>query len=114
MQLVDSYGGDDNRSMAADNTSAYNCRAVAGTSTFSDHAYGAAVDINPVENPYLTADGVLPSAGRKFVDVDRSPDADAPRGVIVADDVVVRAFERIGWEWGGGWNDPDYQHFYAP
>ncbi len=114
MQLVDAYGGDDNRSMAADNTSAYNCRAVAGTSTFSDHAYGAAVDINPVENPYVTADGVLPSAGRKFVDVDRSPDADAPRGVIVADDVVVRAFERIGWEWGGGWNDPDYQHFYAP
>ena len=114
MQLVDAYGGDDNRSMAADNTSAYNCRAVAGTSTFSDHAYGAAVDINPVENPYATADGVLPSAGRKFVDVDRSPDADAPRGVIVADDVVVRAFERIGWEWGGGWNDPDYQHFYAP
>jgi hypothetical protein len=114
MQLVDAYGGDDNRSMAADNSSAYNCRTVAGTSTFSDHAYGAAVDINPVENPYVAADGVLPSAGRKFVDVDRSSDAEAPRGVIVAGDVVVRAFERIGWEWGGVWNDPDYQHFYAP
>lgn len=114
MQLVDAYGGDDNRSMAADNSSAYNCRTVAGTSTFSDHAYGAAVDINPVENPYVTADGVLPSAGRSFVDVDRSPDADAARGVIVAGDVVVRAFERIGWKWGGVWNDPDYQHFYAP
>jgi poly-gamma-glutamate synthesis protein (capsule biosynthesis protein) len=114
MQLVDAYGGDDDRSMAADNTSAYNCRTVAGTSTFSDHAYGAAVDINPVENPYVTADGVVPSAGRKFVDVDRSPDADAPRGVIVAGDVVVRAFKRIGWKWGGAWNDPDYQHFYAP
>jgi hypothetical protein len=114
MQLVDAYGGDDNRSMAADNSSAYNCRTVAGTSTFSDHAYGAAVDINPVENPYVAADQVLPSAGRKFVDVDRSPDADAPGGVIVAGDVVVRAFERIGWEWGGAWNHPDYQHFYAP
>jgi poly-gamma-glutamate synthesis protein (capsule biosynthesis protein) len=114
MQLVDAYGGDDNRSMAADNSSAYNCRTVAGTSTFSDHAYGAAVDINPVENPYVAADRVLPSAGRKFVDVDRSPDADAPQGVIVAGDVVVRAFERIGWEWGGAWNHPDYQHFYAP
>jgi hypothetical protein len=114
MQLADAYGGDDNRSMAADNSSAYNCRTVAGTSTFSDHAYGAAVDINPVENPYVAADGVLPSAGRRSVDIDRSPDADAPRGVIVAGDVVVRAFERIGWEWGGVWNDPDYQHFYAP
>jgi poly-gamma-glutamate capsule biosynthesis protein CapA/YwtB (metallophosphatase superfamily) len=114
MQLIDAYGGDDNRSMAADNTSAYNCRTVAGTSTFSNHAYGAAVDINPVENPYVTADDVLPSEGRSFVDLDRSPDAAAPRGVIVAGGVVVRAFERIGWEWGGVWIDPDYQHFYAP
>ena len=114
MQLIDAYGGDDNRSMAADNSSAYNCRTVAGTSTFSDHAYGAAVDINPVENPYVTADEVLPSKGRSFVDVDRSGEADAPHGVIVEGDVVVRAFKRIGWEWGGVWNDPDYQHFYVP
>ena len=114
MQLVDAYGGDDNRSMTADNSSSYNCRTIAGKSTFSDHAYGAAVDINPVENPYVTADRVLPAAGRRFIDVDRSPDADAPRGVIVADDVVVRAFARIGWKWGGVWNEADYQHFHAP
>jgi poly-gamma-glutamate capsule biosynthesis protein CapA/YwtB (metallophosphatase superfamily) len=114
MQLIDAYGGDDNRSMAADNSSAYNCRTVADTSTFSDHAYGAAVDINPVENPYVTANGVLPAAGRRFVDVDRSRDAETARGVIVADDVAVRAFARIGWKWGGVWNEPDYQHFYAP
>ena len=113
MQLVDAYGGDDNRSMTADNSSAYNCRTIAGKSTFSDHAYGAAVDINPVENPYVTADRVLPAAGRRFVDVDRSPDADAARGVIVADDVVVRAFAQIGWKWGGVWNEADYQHFHA-
>jgi hypothetical protein len=114
MQLIDAYGGDDNRSMAADNTSAYDCRTVAGTSTFSDHAYGAAVDINPVENPYVTADGVLPAGGRRFVDVDRSPDADAPRGVIVADDVMVSAFAGIGWKWGGVWKEADYQHFHPP
>ena len=114
MQLVDAYGGDDNHSMAANNSSAYNCRTVAGKRTFSNHAYGAAVDINPVENPYVTADGILPAAGRRFVDVDRSADADAPRGVIVADDVVVRAFARIGWKWGGVWNEADYQHFHAP
>jgi Bacterial capsule synthesis protein PGA_cap/D-alanyl-D-alanine carboxypeptidase len=112
MQLA--YGGDDNRSMAADNTSAYNCRMVVGESTFSDHAYGGAVDINPIENPYVTTDGVLPARGRRFADVDRSRDADAPRGVIVADDVVVRAFARIGWKWGGVWNEADYQHFHAP
>ncbi len=114
MQLVDAYGGDDDRSMAADNSSAYNCRTVAGKTTFSDHAYGAAVDINPVENPYDTADGVLPPAGRRFVDVNRSSGAKAARGVIVADDVVVRAFARIGWKWGGVWNEADYQHFHAP
>ena len=114
MQLVDAYGGDDNRSMAADNTSAYNCRTVVGQSSFSAHAYGAAVDINPVENPYVTADGVLPDSGRRFVDVNRAPMASASRGVIVADDVVVRAFARIGWKWGGVWNEADYQHFYSP
>ena len=114
MQLVDAYGGDDNRSMAANNSSGYNCRTVAGQSSFSDHAYGAAVDINPVENPYVTADGVLPPAGSRFVGVNRAAKAAAPPGVIVADDVVVRAFARIGWKWGGVWNQADYQHFHAP
>jgi poly-gamma-glutamate synthesis protein (capsule biosynthesis protein) len=114
MQLVDAYGGDDNRSMAANNSSGYNCRTVAGQSSFSDHAYGAAVDINPVENPYVTADGVLPPAGSRFVGVNRAAKANAPPGVIVADDVVVRAFARIGWKWGGVWNEADYQHFHAP
>ena len=114
MQLVDAYGGDDNRSMAADNSSAYNCRTVAGQSSFSDHAYGAAIDLNPVENPYVTSGGVLPPAGRRFVDLDRKPKARAPKGVIVADDVVVRAFARVGWKWGGVWNEADYQHFHAP
>ena len=113
MQLVDDYGGDDDRSMAANNTSAYNCRTVAGQSTFSAHASGAAVDLNPVENPYVSSGGVAPDAGRRYVEVDRSTGADVPRGVIVADDVVVRAFARIGWSWGGVWDDPDFQHFYA-
>ncbi len=113
MQLVDDYGGDDDRSMAANNTSAYNCRTVAGQSTFSAHASGAAVDLNPVENPYVTSGGVAPDAGRRFVEVDRSPGTDASRGVIVADDVVVRAFARVGWSWGGVWDEPDFQHFYA-
>lgn len=113
MQLVDDYAGDDDRSMAANNTSAYNCRTVAGQSTFSAHAYGAAVDLNPVENPYVTASDVAPEAGRRYVETDRSPGADAPRGTVLADGVVVRAFERVGWGWGGDWAEPDFQHFYA-
>ena len=114
MQLVDEYGGDDDRSMAADNSSAYNCRTVAGSDNFSAHAYGAAVDLNPVENPYVTAEEVLPPAGRKFVEIDRSAGTDAAPGVVVADDAVVRAFARIGWKWGGVWDEADYQHFHAP
>ena len=56
---------------------------------------------------------LAPAAGRRFVEIDRSSGADAPRGAIVADDVVVRAFARVGWGWGGVWNDPDFQHFFA-
>jgi poly-gamma-glutamate synthesis protein (capsule biosynthesis protein) len=99
--------------MAADNTSAFNCRTVADQERWSAHAYGAAVDINPVENPYVVDGSVRPPSGRRFAALDRSPGAKAPPGVIVADDVVVEAFREIGWEWGGTWTSPDYQHFYA-
>jgi hypothetical protein len=114
MRLVSDYGGNDDRSMAANNTSAYNCRPVAGTARWSDHAYGTAIDINPVQNPYLRAGvPVEPPAGRAFADVDRSAEAEPPWGVIHDGDVVVRAFNAAGWAWGGFWADPDYQHFTA-
>jgi len=107
MNLVDAYGGDDERSMAADNTSAYNGRYVSGTSAWSMHAYGLAVDINTVENPWVDGTDVSPLAGRAYAD--RS--LQAP-GMIHAGDVVVRAFASIGWKWGGSWNGgKDYQHF---
>ena len=61
--LVDAYGASDDRSMEADNTSAFNCRFVAGTSRWSEHAYGKAIDINPVENPYVSGTHVSPGAG---------------------------------------------------
>ena len=112
MQLVDDFGGDDDRSMAADNTSAYNCRQVAGSASWSEHAYGRAIDVNPVQNPYVQAGSVDPPAGQPFADVDRSPGAEAARGVVRAGDVVVRAFAEVGWEWGGDWtSSKDYQHF---
>lgn len=113
MRLVDAYGGDDHRSMAADNTSAFNCRRVEGSSHWSDHAFGAAIDLNPVENPYVTGTKVAPRGSWHFATLDRSAGAHVPRGTITADDVVVRAFAAIGWEWGGTWDDPDFQHFFA-
>ena len=112
MRLVDEYDGDDDRSMAADNTSAYNCRRVAGTDRWSEHAYGRAIDVNPVQNPYVRDGSVAPPSGRPFADVDRSPGASPPPGVVHAGSPVVRAFRAIGWSWGGSWtSSKDYQHF---
>jgi hypothetical protein len=111
MRLVDAYGGDDHRSMAADNTSAFNCRTVAGSpGVWSEHAYSRAIDVNPIENPYVTESGfVSPPAGAPFAR--RSHHA---RGVIHRRGPVVEAFDSIGWEWGGNWRWPkDYQHFSA-
>jgi len=112
MRLVDDYRGNDERSMAANNTSGYNCRHVAGRGVLSAHAYGAAIDINPAQNPYLTGSSVHPPEAAQFATIDRSGHARVPVGVIRAGDVVVRAFARIGWDWGGHWPGPkDYQHF---
>ena len=109
LQTVEQYGSDDDRSMAANNTSAFNCRAVAGGTGWSEHAYGAALDVNPVQNPYVRGSSVEPEAGRAYLD--RS---DVRTGMVVAGDVVVRAFAAVGWEWGGDFRTlKDYQHFSA-
>jgi hypothetical protein len=110
MVLIDRYGADDHRSMAADNTSAFNCRFVAGQpGTWSQHAYGRAIDINPVENPYVSGDHVSPPAGEPYADRTK----DEP-GMIHDGDSTVRAFAEQGWEWGGNWSPAkDYQHFSA-
>ena len=110
MRLVDAFGADDHRSMDADNTSAFNCRFVAGSpGVWSEHAYGRAIDVNPIENPYVTDSGhVSPPAGAGFADRSHA------KGVIHRGGPVVRAFAAIGWEWGGNWSWPkDYQHFSA-
>ncbi|MBB5786145.1 CapA family protein [Jiangella mangrovi] len=114
MLLVDEYGGDDDLSMANNNTSGYNCRRVAGQQHWSDHAFGRAIDINPVQNPYVVGGEVRPPAAAPFAVVDRSGSTPALPGVITDGDIVRQAFERAGWEWGGDFSDPDYQHFSAP
>lgn len=109
MRLVEAYGSNDDRSMAADNTSAFNCRLVGNSSSWSEHAYGRAVDINPLENPEIRGTQVFPPAGAAFRDRSRWK-----KGMIHGADAVVRAFEQIGWRWGGYWHSPkDYQHFSA-
>jgi len=109
MRPVAAYGGSDDRSMAADNTSAFNCRyaVTPGPKHWSVHAYGEAIDVNTVENPYLEGGRVLPPAGRAYTDRSRYR-----RGMAVARGVLVRAFASVGWLWGGRWTtSPDWQHF---
>ncbi|MBN6050317.1 M15 family metallopeptidase [Nonomuraea sp. RK-328] len=108
MRLVDAYKADDYDSIDADNTSAFNCRAATGSSNWSNHAYGEAIDLNPRENPYVTASGSTAHANaRKY--------AHRPargKGVINPGDRVVRTFAAVGWGWGGSWSGTkDYQHF---
>ena len=111
MRLVDRYGADDMRSMRADNTSAFNCRYRDGVCcTWSQHAYGRAIDINPVENPYVGAVGRLAAQRRRL----RGSHADPSRDARACTTAPWWAFHAIGWSWGGSWSWPiDYQHFSA-
>ena len=109
MVPVDAYRGSDFRSIEADNTSAFNCRYVEGTSRWSEHAYGRAIDVNPIENPYVG--GGRTSHRASFPYVGRSP---RRPGMAYEGGVLVRAFDAIGWGWGGRWTSvKDYQHFSA-
>lgn len=111
MELIESYGGSDDASMAADNTSAFNCRPITGTTDrFSIHSYGRAIDINTVENPYVKGSTVLPPAGRDYLDR-----TDVRPGMIVKDDVTYDAWTAEGFGWGGDYVSlKDYQHFEYP
>jgi hypothetical protein len=98
MTLVDEFGGDDDASMAADNSSAFNFRCVAGTDVLSQHAFGRAIDLNPVENPWRRPGRIVPEAGRAYADR-----RDIRRGMIVRPGPVVGVLDELGWEWGGDW-----------
>ena len=113
IEPIEAFGGDDDRSTMANNTSAFNCRPSFGadgapTKRWSQHAYGRAVDVNPVQNPYVLADGsVLDPAARPYVDRRLGEP-----GMVVAGGAVVKAFAAKGWKWGGNWRTTkDYQHF---
>jgi hypothetical protein len=109
MQPIDVFHGSDSRSTAADNTSSFNCRfaVAAGPKHWSMHAYGEAIDINTVENPYIQGGRVSPANARAYADR-----ANVRPGMAVEGNVLVRAFALAGWSWGGRWaGSPDYQHF---
>jgi len=107
MTPVSAFHGSDDASMAADNTSGFNCRRAVGGTGWSEHSYGTAIDVDPVENPYVLDGRVLPRAGRAYLVRTR-----VRRGMAVEGGVLVGAFESIRWKWGGRWSgSPDYQHF---
>jgi hypothetical protein len=107
VQPVDAYKGSDPASMRADNTSAFNCRKVTGNPyRLSRHSYGDAIDINPFENPYVTARKVYPEGSRTYL-----KRTNYRKGMLRRGDAVESVMRRLGWPWGGRWRYPDYQHF---
>ncbi len=104
--------GHDDPTDRSDFSAGFNCRpavtARGPLSNWSQHAYGLAIDINPIQNPYVTSDGFIRNYhARRYRD--RSQRL---RGMIHPGDAVVRAFESIGWHWAGDWStDKDYMHF---
>lgn len=103
------FGGDDDAMMRENNTSAFNCRRVAGGSRYSDHSHGHALDLNPLINPYVRGDRVDPPGGRAYLERDPT----VP-GLVVDPGPAVAAFAEAGWKWGGHWSSAkDYQHFSA-
>lgn len=99
--------GDDEYSMEANNTSAFNYRKIAGTDRISNHSYGLAIDVNPLMNPYLALDGVwYPNNGKGYV----NREEDKPGMLHETHDITLAFIER-GFAWGGSWERPDYHHF---
>ena len=112
MRLIDDYGADDARSMAANNTSCFCYRRVAGSTALSKHSRGMAVDVNPLYNPcvYVRSGRVLPPEGRTYAH-GRDRRKDIP-GKIDVTDLCYRLFVSRGFRWGGAWRSlKDYQHF---
>lgn len=108
MELVDAYGADDERSMNANNTSAFNCRPISGKKNgFSKHSYGRAIDVNPKINPYVSKTRTMPQTGKDYTDRSKKYP-----GAVTAGNACHTAFVRRGWTWGGAWRSlKDYQHF---
>ncbi len=108
IQPIDAYLGDDAKAMADNDTSAFNCRRMTGSNTlFSKHAYGLAIDINPIQNPYAKQALIMPPQGKNYINRDTHV-----KGLINKNNIAYKIFHQYGWEWGGSWRSvKDYQHF---
>ncbi|MCL9682998.1 M15 family metallopeptidase [Legionella maioricensis] len=108
MKPMEIFHGNDNASMAANNTSAFNCRDLTNKpGVFSQHSYGRAIDINPLINPFVKGKKVSPEGGNKFLNRYKPYP-----GKIIKNDFVSQLFIQHGWDWGAHWYDvQDYQHF---
>ncbi|MEA2001432.1 MAG: M15 family metallopeptidase [Actinomycetota bacterium] len=107
--LVDDYDGDDKAAMRANVTSGFNCRYVDGTENWSNHAFGLAIDINPLINPWAREGNTLPAEGDQYTDRELG----LP-GMINLGDEPIDIFAEVGWTWGGVWQSADYMHFSRP
>jgi len=117
MVLVSRYGGSDWKSIEADNTSAFNCRKATGSGGWSKHSYGKAIDINPIENPYIRPNGhISHKASYRFKERKHTnPKSPADRAMIVPGDKARKIFSKYGWKWGAYFREArDLQHFYHP
>ncbi|MCL2362085.1 MAG: M15 family metallopeptidase [Defluviitaleaceae bacterium] len=107
IRLIDYFDASDYYSMAANNSHAFNFRYIAGTNIISRHGFGMAIDINPIQNPYIRGNTIWPAAGAYYLDREY-----VRPGMIVPGSVVYYAFIGRGWIWGGNWTSPrDYHHF---
>lgn len=108
IRIIDEYDANDELSMLDNNSSAFCYREIAGSKgKLSKHSYGIAIDINPIQNPYVKNDIVLPESGKEYLDRDN-----VRKGMIIEGDACYNAFVDRGWTWGGEWNSlKDYQHF---
>jgi D-alanyl-D-alanine carboxypeptidase len=112
IRTVDHYpAASDELSIEDNNTSAFNCRRIPGTGRWSWHAYGRAIDVNPLVNPYIDGTGAFePKNAAAYLDRSRTDP-----GLLHNGDPAVHAFTDRGWRWGGYWRTPiDYQHFERP
>lgn len=114
MRLVSDFGANDWQSIEADNTSAFNCRPITGNKKkWSKHAYGKAIDINPLENPYINRKGhISHKASWKYKKRVHSVNTPENKALLLKNDKATKIFKNYGWIWGGDWSTiKDYQHF---
>ena len=113
MRLVSEYKGSDWQSIESDNTSAFNCRKATGSKNWSKHSYGKAIDINPIENPYISRSGrISHKASQQYRKRTHKKNTAADKAVLLKNDKATKVFKKYGWIWGGDWSGvKDYQHF---